>query len=185
MLEKLRLFSDASIAQRVSKLFGAAPSRSAEQIDRQIERFARVLRAEPGSPYAGRKLFAATCGSCHALFGKGGQVGPDLTSYRRDDLEFMLLHIVHPNAEIREGYENVQIETTGGLILTGVVAEQDNRTFVLRGASDQILRLPIEQIASRQTLPTSLMPQGLLDALTEQQTRDLFAYLRGTQPLNE
>jgi hypothetical protein len=29
----------------------------------------------------------------------------------------------------------------------------------------------------------SLMPEGLLDTLTEQQTRDLFAYLRSTQPL--
>ncbi len=69
--------------------------------------------------------------------------------------------------------------------LTGLVAEKDNRTLMLRGASDQTLRLPIDQIDTQQALPTSLMPQGLLDALTEQQTRDLFAYLRGTQPLNE
>jgi hypothetical protein len=29
----------------------------------------------------------------------------------------------------------------------------------------------------------SLMPVGLLDGFNEQQTRDLFAYLRSTQPL--
>jgi hypothetical protein len=29
------------------------------------------------------------------------------------------------------------------------------------------------------------MPEGLLKALAEQQVRDLFAYLRSTQPLND
>jgi len=29
----------------------------------------------------------------------------------------------------------------------------------------------------------SLMPEGLLDAMSEQDVRDLFAYLRSTQPL--
>ena len=29
----------------------------------------------------------------------------------------------------------------------------------------------------------SLMPEGMLDTLNQQQVRDLFAYLRSTQPL--
>jgi cytochrome c1 len=32
-------------------------------------------------------------------------------------------------------------------------------------------------------VPVSLMPEGLLKDLSEQQVRDLFAYLRSTQPL--
>jgi hypothetical protein len=31
----------------------------------------------------------------------------------------------------------------------------------------------------------SLMPEGLLKELKEQQVRDLFAYLRSTQPLSD
>ena len=31
--------------------------------------------------------------------------------------------------------------------------------------------------------PQSLMPEGLLKDYTDQQVRDLFAYLRATQPL--
>jgi len=31
----------------------------------------------------------------------------------------------------------------------------------------------------------SLMPEGLLTGLGDQQIRDLFAYLRSTQPLND
>jgi hypothetical protein len=33
--------------------------------------------------------------------------------------------------------------------------------------------------------PQSLMPEGQLKELSEQQIRDLFAYLRSTQPLND
>ena len=34
-----------------------------------------------------------------------------------------------------------------------------------------------------QPSPSSIMPEGLLKDLSDQQVRDLFAYLRSTQPL--
>ena len=76
----------------------------------EIDRVAQVIRGGQGSPYPGKKLFAEQCGKCHKLFGKGGSIGPDLTSYKRDDLDNMLLHIVNPSAEIREGLR----ELSGG-----------------------------------------------------------------------
>ena len=56
-----------------------------------------------GTPYSGKKLFTANCGKCHTLFGQGGQIGPDLTSFKRDDVANMLVNIVNPSAEVREG----------------------------------------------------------------------------------
>ena len=43
--------------------------------------------------------------------------------------------------------------------------------------------LPQDQIVDMKPTGVSLMPVGLLSGLTEQQVRDLFAYLRSTQPL--
>jgi len=43
--------------------------------------------------------------------------------------------------------------------------------------------LPLDQIAEMKSAGLSLMPEGLLNSLKEQQVRDLFAYLRSTQPL--
>ena len=136
-----------------------------------------------GDPYQGRTLFQNTCGNCHRLFGKGAAVGPDLTVYDRADIESMLLAIINPSAEIREGFENYSVETKDGRSLSGFLAEQDNRMIVLRGMDNQNVVLSRTDIAELEPAGQSLMPDGLLDGFNDQQTRDLFAYLRSTQPL--
>lgn len=152
-------------------------------MERQIQRLAGVVRAGPGDPYAGKKLFTAACASCHRLYQQGGHIGPDLTLYHRADLDTLLLHIVNPSAEIREGYENFQVETKDDRSLTGFLVTRDPKLVVLRGLDGQNITLDPANILELKAAGLSLMPEGLLDALSEQQVRDLFAYLRGTQPL--
>jgi putative heme-binding domain-containing protein len=117
------------------------------------------------------------------LFGQGGQIGPDLTSFKRDDLGNMLLGIVNPNAEIREGYENHLVETKDGRSLNGFLVDKYNQVVVLRGLDGQNVTLEQKDIAGMRAAGMSLMPEGLLEAFTDEQVRDLFAYLRSTQPL--
>src|SRR4029079_3182504 len=138
-----------------------------------------------GHPSGGHQLYNQTCGKCHLLFGKGGKIGPDLTSYKRDDLRGMLLNVVNPSAEIREGFENYVVRTTDGRTLTGFIADQDTNVVILRGADGQNISLSREEIEDLRATKVSLMPEGQLKALTDQQIRDLFAYLRSTQPLAE
>ena len=83
-------------------------------MQQQIKHYAELVREGSGDPYAGRTLFRSTCGACHKLFAEGGQIGPDLTPFKRDDPETTLLNVVNPNAEIREGYENFQLTTKDG-----------------------------------------------------------------------
>ena len=123
----------------------SSPPRSAE-LQAQIDRLAGVVRAGPGVPKPGKQIFVDQCARCHTLFGKGGKVGPDLTTYRRDDLETMLLNIVNPSAEIREGYAGYVVATTDGRTLTGVVVEQDKNVVVLRGSDGKELTLPRDAI---------------------------------------
>ena len=108
--------------------------------------------------------------------------GPDLTTYRRDDLEAMLLNIVNPSAEIREGYASQVVATTDGRTLTGILVEQDRNVVVLRGSDGKEMTLARDSIEEIKPSRASLMPEGLLKSLGEQQVRDLFAYLRSTQP---
>ena len=136
-----------------------------------------------GSPSRVSKSMTDQCARCHVLFGKGGKVGPDLTTYRRDDLETMLRNIVNPSAEIREGYNMLIIATTDGRVLTGVLVEQDKNVVVLRGGDGKEVTLPRSEIDSMRPGRGSMMPEGLLNEYNPQQIRDLFAYLRSTQPL--
>jgi putative heme-binding domain-containing protein len=95
----------------------------------------------------------------------------------------MLLHIVHPSAEIREGYENILIETKDERSLNGFLIERDANVVVIRGPDGQNITLQQKDIVEMRAAGLSLMPEGLLDHLSEQEVRDLFAYLRSTQPL--
>ena len=123
------------------------------------------------------------CAACHKLFFKGGAIGPDLTSYQRNDLGTMLLSIVNPNAEIREGFQFINIETTDGRSLGGFELDRDHQVTVLRGLDGQDLTIAAHEIADVQPMGRSMMPEGLLDDLSDQQLRDLFAYLRISQPI--
>ena len=97
-----------------------------------IEKIRSVIESGTGNPYRGRGIYKERCASCHVLFHDGGKVGPDLTSYQRDDLDTMLRSIVDPNAEIREGYESVFIETKDGLHVSGFLTDKGISTITVR-----------------------------------------------------
>jgi putative membrane-bound dehydrogenase-like protein len=185
VVPKMTIHRDPRIADRVKKHWGSVEGATSAEMQGQIAQLEDVLRAGKGSPYPGRKLFKETCAKCHRLFTEGGQVGPDLTTFKRDDIPNMLLHIVNPSAEIREGYETFLVTTTDGRVLSGLLVEKDNQVVVLRGADGQNVTVRQSQIEELVPQRKSLMPEGLLKGLSAQQVRDLFAYLRSTQPLNE
>jgi putative heme-binding domain-containing protein len=182
-VRRLLLHDSKRIAELCKKHFGELSGPSPEELRQQIEQLSRTVAAAEGNPYAGHKLYNEMCGKCHVLFGKGGKIGPDLTAYKRDDLRGMLLNVVNPSAEIREGFENFIVRTTDGRMLTGLIVDQDANVVVLRGADGQSVSLARDEIEDLAASRTSLMPDGQLKPLSDQQIRDLFAYLRATQPL--
>ena len=118
------------------------------------------------------------------LFEEGGRVGPDLTPFARDNLERMLVSIINPGLEIREGFENHLVLTADGRVLNGFLVERDSQIVILRGVDGQNVILKQDDIEELKVIPQSVMPEGLLKNLNEQHLRDLFAYLRSTQPVN-
>ncbi|MCA9100600.1 MAG: hypothetical protein KDA63_05610, partial [Planctomycetales bacterium] len=65
----------------------------------------------------------------------------------------------------------------------GFVADQDNQVVVIRDTEGLNVVLPRGQIEEMAANPKSVMPEGILDPLTDRQIQHLFAYLRSTQPL--
>ncbi len=110
-------------------------------------------------------------------------MGPDLTTFKRDDLRGILLNVVNPSAEIREGFGNFTVFTDDGRIVTGFLADQDNQIVVLRGVDGQNVVVPRDNIDEMVANPKSVMPEGILDKLDDAQIKHLFAYLRISQPL--
>ena len=86
--------------------------------------------------------------------------------------------------EVTYWYENFLLTTKDGRTVVGFLVEQDNRTVVLRGLDGQDISLERKDIKTMKAQGVSLMPAGLLTGYTDDQIRDLMAYLRSTQPLN-
>ena len=125
----------------------------------------------------GREHFTKKCATCHKLFGEGKQIGPPLDTYDRSNLKFWLPAIVEPSLEIREGFESYAAHTVDGRTITGMLAAQDKKSVTIRTADDQQIVLSRNDLEDLQAIKTSLMPDDTLKELTDEQVRDLFAYL--------
>ncbi len=184
VVRQLQSMSEGRFRSRVEALWPNVHPAGGPELEREITRLTGVIDATTGSPYAGKKLFLSHCAICHRLFGKGADIGPDLTAYPRSDLATLLLNIVNPNAEIREGYEAYTVEARDGRTLSGFIADRDGQVVMLRTPDGQTVPLPRTEMLRMDPIGSSLMPEGLLSGLKDQELRDLFAYLRSTQPLN-
>ena len=183
--DRLRTHRDKTVSDTAAKLFPKASADSTYDFKKKLAEVETALKSGAGNPYAGEAIYMQNCAACHKMFFKGGNIGPDLTTYQRDNLGTMLISIVNPNAEIREGYQFISVETKDDRSLSGFQVDRDNQVIVLRGLDGQDVTITAKEIKEVQSMGRSLMPEGLLDGLTEQQLRDFFAFLRISQPISK
>jgi putative heme-binding domain-containing protein len=167
---------DAACDAVLNKHWSQLKPSSAEK-EARILQVRKLLASAKGSAEAGRDIFKAMCATCHTFLKEGGKIGPDLTGYERDNLDFMLPAIVDPNLAIREEFTAFTAVTRDGQTLTGFIEAQTPQSVTMRDLTGQKLLLGRADLQSLTASPVSLMPEGLLEALGEQQVRDLFAYL--------
>lgn len=170
--------------QKISKLFPGTADK-AQSFEKEMSRL-KTLLSKNGAPDLknGHQLFTNRCASCHVLHSEGGKIGPALTSYQRGDLDSLLLAIIHPNAEVREGFETNILKTRDGRTLVGFLKTKNKGVVILQPAGGTPVSIAADQVLSLKPANSSLMPAGLLAALTDQELVDFFAYLRSPQPLN-
>ena len=138
---------------------------------------------------AGRRLFfhsnLAGCYQCHLMNGRGHQVGPDLTTIRNQsniNEDWLLEHIVNPNAEMAPYYRPQQLLTSDGEILTGLVVGKEGQQQAYVATDGKVFYVDKDDIEERRELTTSIMPGGLLDRMSAKEIRDLIAYLLAGGP---
>ncbi len=125
----------------------------------------------------GEKLFARTCGACHKLLGNGGNIGPDLTGSNRANIDYLLFNILSPGEEIQDAYKMIVITTRDGRTFSGNLVSENERQITLRVVGQNDVVLNKSSIQSRETTSASMMPQGLLNTLTDMEVTDLLSYL--------
>ncbi len=163
---------DALLAKHWSTL-----KQSSAAKDARVAQIRKLIATGKGDAELGHATFKATCAVCHTLNREGGKIGPDLTAYERDNMDFMLPAIVDPSLAIREEFTAFTVVTKDGQTLMGFLDAQTPQAITVRDLNGQKLVLSRADVKSLTASPVSLMPEGLLDAMSEQQVRDLFAYL--------
>lgn len=186
LVRQLRNLKSPGIDEQILKVWGAVREASADQ-KAEIARYTRIYRAggsQPGDAVRGRAVFARTCQQCHKLFDVGGTVGPDITGSNRGDLQYILENIIDPNAVIPNEYRSSTITTRDDRVLTGIIKKDDQNSLTIATANETIV-LPKAEIESVNLSEISMMPEGLLAALNDQEVRDLIYYLNrpGQVPL--
>lgn len=131
----------------------------------------------------GKMLFTQTCGACHKMFGEGGVIGPDLTGSNRTDVNYILMNVLQPSAEIQDDYKMVVINTRDGRTFTGNVIEEDQRRLKLRVVGRDPVTINKSSILSREVTPMSMMPPGLFQNLKDSEIVDLVSYLTIRTPV--
>ncbi|MFK8114164.1 MAG: c-type cytochrome [Rubripirellula sp.] len=177
VVQQLRTYQDPAIASQVDAAFGKAIDVSKPEQAAVYHRLKTLLAAKPGNAESGKLHFTKRCANCHQLFGEGKKVGPPLDGYERGNVNFWLNGIVDPALEIREGFQSYLVLTVDGRALNGMIAAQDPQTVTLRNADNQLSVISREDIEQLKALSTSLMPTDVLKEMSDDELRDLFAYL--------
>ena len=165
---------------RVTKIWGKVQPQTPLQKQGRISAVTQLLGRRRGDVARGLKLFEKTCANCHKLHGKGTTIGPDLTGAERKDRVKLVQNIVDPSAEIRPQFISHTAITKTGRVLTGLLADSNAETITLLDEKNKrtvLNRLDLEELTES---PVSLMPEKLLDKLTDQQIRDLIAYIQSS-----
>ncbi|MGC6457862.1 MAG: PVC-type heme-binding CxxCH protein [Akkermansiaceae bacterium] len=124
----------------------------------------------------GRILFQNSCMACHQLHGEGGKLGPNITGANRSSLDYLLHNILDPSGIIQDDYKMVMITTRDGQTLAGNVVTENERQLTLRIVGQEV-NLTKSEIQSREIFSVSMMPEGLLRNLSDEETIDLMGYL--------
>ncbi len=117
------------------------------------------------------------------MAGRGGRIGPDLTTTTRTlTRERLVDSILRPSKEIAPMFVPWTIVTEDGRALAGMLVSQAvNGELTYANDKGELFRLKPSEIESRHPSAKSIMPDGLSNTLTVQEFRDLLAFLLGSQ----
>ncbi len=180
---QLQSLGDPEVEALLQRAWGRSvpPNESAEaEIARWKQRLTPEFLAD-ADPSAGRAIFARTCQACHKLYDTGGTIGPDLTGSNRRDVEYLLANIVDPSAEVGRDYQLVTLRLRDGRTLAGNVTKETKTTLTLRTLAGTTTLRRDELAGEPDYSKLSMMPPGQLGALAENDVRDLFGYLMGSE----
>lgn len=169
---------DPSLEKKLNEVWGTLRESDSQRREK-VAAMKKLLKPEVlanADLHAGRALFAKTCSQCHMLFGAGETVGPDLTGAQRSSLDYLLENMLDPSAVVGKDHRMSIVLLDDGRVLNGLIVSRNDKVLVIQTQSTKET-IPMDSVEQIKATTLSPMPDGLLTTLSEEQVRDLIAYL--------
>ena len=149
----------------------------------KYEDVVKTALAVKGDAARGQALFLQqACAACHTVSEseppKGPMLGGIATRYTRAEL---CESILRPGAKVSQGFETVWFKLKNKDEVEGFVVKESGDSVEVRNIAGVTQVLEKGAIAERQKREKSMMPDGLLNALTPEDLAAMLAYLEGTK----
>ena len=152
----------------------------------RIVAYIRSLRASAadfppeGDVALGEAIFngKGRCHTCHAIEGRGGLIGPDLTDLgARSTVQRIrdALSVARPHPP--SGFRPVTAHLKDGSKVRGVLKNENNFSFQILGTDDRLHLLSSDEIEHLDRDAASLMPSDFDERLSSEEFAGLVAYL--------
>lgn len=130
----------------------------------------------PGDSARGERIFSETgCRRCHVVQGKGGFVGPDLSSIAlQRTADHIRTSLLHPDAAVETGFSKITVVAPRTGQVQGVLKNEDSFTLQILTSDGALLSVDQAELTSR-TNGQSPMPS--VARLSADDLRDLLAFL--------
>ncbi|GAA4444777.1 HEAT repeat domain-containing protein [Ravibacter arvi] len=178
MVNRMKLLKDPQIESELYTIWPQARESSSSERGTRIAAVQKILKDGQGNGVKGKEVFTVLCGSCHKMDGEGADIGPELTGYDRRDVNYFIMNTVDPNADIREGYATYTLKAKTGQTVVGRLLERTAQSVKIKPMAGEEQTFSMQEVEELEPLPVSLMPERLLDALSDQEVRDLFRFIQ-------
>lgn len=177
-IRQLRNLGAPKVSKRLQSIWPDHPALTGNKSG-LFEKYRKLMTGDAldnADTQQGRLLFQSLCSSCHKLYDEGGAIGPELTGSDRRNVNYLLENIIDPGASLAENYRLTVATLKDGRVLSGSIAGEDDGEIRLQTIGEEVT-LRRDDIAHLETSELSLMPEGLLSPLSNEQALNLFAYL--------
>jgi cytochrome c oxidase cbb3-type subunit III len=170
------------------------------QVISYIRSVQKKAEAQPaGNAAHGKELFfgSAVCATCHMVRGKGGRLGPDLTTTgSARSMDYLVESVRNPSRRLAQGiseamkefsqeYLTANVVDASGQKFQGTVLNEDNFTLQMIDTREQLHLFDKNKLQSFEETRQSLMPAYDQKMLPEKDLQDLMAFLLTTDSAPE
>jgi putative heme-binding domain-containing protein len=181
-LRKILESNDRDALWAVEKTFGKIREERNPEREKVVAERAAYFREHIGDPHRGQIVFRNLCAQCHAIYGEGGKLGPDITVNGRASFEQLLSNVFDPSLVIGSAYQVTTVVTKDGRNLTGLISEDNEQRIVVRMPGEGEETVPRNQVKYTRVSKLSMMPEGIETSLDKRDLEDLFAFLALDKP---